>query len=120
LNLVRNKYKRYNSPCKDCKKTEKCITEKCKKWEDWNKRNQAKKDLMECYDGKEVKNNNYIDINEEIYQKDLIQYLSDKIPVSMRADFHRFLEDVEISKKRRENLINTCKKILSSEKILFE
>lgn len=116
INLHRDKLHRNTPPCSNCHYfTEDGPTcekfpdmNECPKWSGWQSRNQAKRSLMESCDVSKVIPVAHID-SEDAYDKlsrhELVQHISNNIPMALRADYRRFLDGARLSKKRREAVL---------------
>lgn len=116
LNMIRDKFYRYTPPCDSCKDSGTCDECSCEKFIAWNKKNKIKKNLMDFpdYDGCVVYEDT--DQDEEIYGKELLSYVSERVPLAIRADFCRLIDGAKLSKLRKEELVATIKEILEDFK----
>jgi hypothetical protein len=124
INLRRNKLHRNSPPCSICpfqnkKKASGCaeFTDKneCPKWAGWYARNQAKRSLVESCDVSKVTHvtpTSDGDICSRLSCAELLQFVSDKIPLALRADYRRFLEGARLSKPRREAVVEAVREIV--------
>ncbi len=134
LNLRRDKLHRNSPPCLSCPFTnlravgkdsagcmrslQECsefedITE-CPKWAGWNTRNQAKRSLVESCDISKVTHitsTEETDVCTRLSHAELLQYVSDKIPLVLRADYRRLIEGARLSKPKREAVIAAVRSI---------
>ena len=130
LNLHRDKLSRHQPPCQGCpfydpncqQSKNKCtaFSDKleCDKYAGWEKRNGAKRSLVEpldisgIRDEKEKNMRNNIDIPEIVTKSELMDIIDNNLPVTMRADFKKMMEDVSVSKQRRDKVILKIKEIV--------
>jgi DNA-directed RNA polymerase specialized sigma24 family protein len=133
LNLRRNKLHRHAPPCLNCPFKNTRVVEQnsdfthsrqecsefedkteCPKWQGWETRNQAKRSLLESCDVSKVANvtsTNESDVCTQLSHRELLQYVSDKIPLALRADYCRLLEGAKLTKPRREAVIAAVREI---------
>ena len=130
LNLHRDKLSRHQPPCQGCpfydpncqQSKNKCTAFvdklECDKYAGWEKRNGAKRSLVEpldisgIRDEKEKNMRNNVDIPEIVTKSELMYIIDNNLPVTMRADFKKMMEDVSVSKQRRDKVISAIKKIV--------
>jgi len=130
LNLHRDKLSRHQPPCQGCpfydpncqQSKNKCtaFSDKleCDKYAGWEKRNGAKRSLVEpldisgIRDEKEKNMRNNVDIPEIVTKSELMDIIDNNLPVTMRADFKKMMEDVSVSKQRRDKVILKIKEIV--------
>lgn len=55
---------------------------------------------------------NNIDIPEIVTKSELMDIIDNNLPVTMRADFKKMMEDVSVSKQRRDKVILKIKEIV--------
>ena len=90
----------------------------CDKYAGWEKRNGAKRSLVEpldistVRDEKEDNMRNDTDIPSLVIRAELMGMIDKKLPVVLRADFKKMMEDISIGKQRRDKVIDAIKKIL--------
>tara|TARA_Y100001934_G_scaffold282344_1_gene395613 strand:- start:259 stop:828 length:570 start_codon:yes stop_codon:yes gene_type:complete len=111
LNMRRKSLSRVEPPVCDCElcKNDSPNRLDCKKYEKWIKRNLAKRSLMEPFDVEEVYNQSVSftpDVEQKVFSDNIINLLNEHIPVSLRADYRKFVDGASIPKSRRENLIH--------------
>lgn len=129
VNLRRNKLHRNSVPCLNCQNQCADISNntcsnfddisECPKWSGWNSRNQAKRNLMESYDASNTSTNtigmqpsNDMDICTSLSRTELLQYVSEQIPLALRADYCRVLEGARLTKARRDIVVAAVKTII--------
>lgn len=117
LNMRRKQLTRLEPPlcsCNLCKEDSPHRLD-CKKYANWVKRNMAKRSLMEPFDVSEIYTSDAsftTDIELDILSSDVIEILNQHVPASIRADYRRFIEGVNLPKNKREKLIDEIKSIL--------
>ncbi len=70
---------------------------------------------MEPFDVEEVYNQSVSftpDVEQKVFSDNIINLLNEHIPVSLRADYRKFVDGASIPKSRRENLIHEIKIII--------
>ncbi len=130
LNLHRDKLSRHQPPCQGCpfydpncqQSKNKCTAFvdklECDKYAGWEKRNGAKRSLVEpldisgIRDEKEKNMRNNVDIPEIVTKAELMDIIDNNLPVNMRSDFKKMMEDVSVSKQRRDKVISAIRKIV--------
>jgi len=127
LNLRRDKLHRNSPPCSACPfKTTQVVARnadfthsqqecaefedrmECPKWMGWNTRNQAKRSLVESCDVSKVTHVAPLedsDVCTRLSHAELLQRVSDQIPLVLRADYRRLIEGARLSKPKREAVI---------------
>lgn len=125
LNLRRNKFKRNAPPCLNCPLFNRDIPSECEefddktecsKWSGWYRRNQAKSSLMESCDVSKVSHTMSESSNSTesgLLSSELFDYVSRRIPLSLRADYRRFVEGAKLNKARQTAVIEAIKEIIS-------
>lgn len=121
LNLRRDKLHRNSPPCLNCPfRNEHGCAEfedksECPKWSGWNSRNQAKRSLVESCDATRV---TYVtqsednDVCSRLSRTELLQRVSEQIPLALRADYRRLIEGARLSKPRREAVVEAVRSII--------
>lgn len=130
LNLHRDKLSRHQPPCQGCpfydpnlqQSTNKCtaFSDKleCGKYSGWEKRNGAKRSLVEpldiagIRDEREKNMRNNVDIPEIVIRHEMMCLIDSNLPVVMRSDFKKMMEDISVSKQKRDRVISAIKKII--------
>ena len=130
LNLHRDKLSRQQPPCHGCpfydphlqQSKNKCtaFSDKieCDKYAGWEKRNGAKRSLVEPLDISGVRDameknmRNNVDIPEIVIKAEMMELIDKNLPVVIRSDFKKMMEDISVSKQRRDKVISTIKKII--------
>lgn len=120
LNLQRNKVWRRQSPCACCpyfnKKKKVCkafqLEEDCDKLMQWKRRNNSKQSLMTTKECLSETLLHETDPLEKMVNKEIIEFLNDKIPIEMRNDYCRLLDGGTLSKNKREKLYELIREIL--------
>ena len=69
-------------------------------------------DISGIRDEKEKNMRNNVDIPEIVTKSELMYIIDNNLPVTMRADFKKMMEDVSVSKQRRDKVISAIKKIV--------
>ena len=130
LNLQRDKLSRHQPPCSACpfydpqceQSTNKCSAfadkMECDKYSGWEQRNGAKKSLVEpldistIRDEKEDNMRNNTDIPSIVIRAELMNMIDQNLPVALRSDFKKMMEEVSIGKQRREKVLEAIRIIL--------
>ena len=117
LNMRRKQLIRVEPPACDCKLCKEDSPNRldCQKYSNWVKRNISKKSLMEPFDVDDVhstKASYENSIDDLVLSSEIITILNERIPVTIRADYRKFIEGVSISKSKKESLISKIKQIL--------
>lgn len=122
-NFKRNNYARLEKPCDTC---EFYISKQCTAFDDqmecslykgWSDRNNAKKSLMHSisvdFDQKEQCNN----MLSTIQSNEIIQLVDSELHVSLREDWIRFVNNLKLSKVKKDRLIEEINKVLEENNI---
>jgi len=120
LSMRRDKYHRNIPPCSSCVFMDKGCKEfadkhECPKWSGWNARNNAKRSLVESCDVNKITHSMPIsgeDVCTSLSRAELLQYVSDKIPLALRADYCRLLEGAKLTKARSDKVIEAAREIM--------
>ncbi len=122
LNLQRNKMARPTPPCLFCPSSKDGICSKydhiedCVKWRNWETRNRTKKNLLESSDMHSMENSiggdRLGDICASLSKQEILTYICENIPLSMRADYKRLIEGAPLTKKKRLHIIEVVKELL--------
>lgn len=134
INLRRDKLHRNSPPCLVCCLKNIHVIEKnsdfthgqqeclefddkteCPKWSGWYLRNNAKRSLVESCD---VSNISYIapvadsDICTKLSHAELLQYVSNEIPLALRGDYNRLIEGARLNKAKRDAVVDAVRLIV--------
>lgn len=127
INMKRNKFSRPNSPCQSClfkcvkKQAESGCAEfsvkcECPKYAGWESRNAAKRNLMEPCSVDSIRSQAEVATSnkplEKMERDELVQLIDRHLPVGLRSDYRRMVEDVNLSKRRRVRIEDAIKQIL--------
>lgn len=124
LNLRRNKLRRNAPPCLNCPLFNPDLKSECEdfedknecsKWAGWNKRNMAKSSLMEACDVSKVSHSmsdGMDDTEQSLLSAELFDYVSKRIPLSLRADYRRFVEGAKLNKARETAVLDEIRNII--------
>ncbi|MAF24916.1 hypothetical protein CL634_05005 [bacterium] len=122
LNLKRDKLSRHQPPCPSCPfydpecrlSINKCSAfedkSECDKWSGWEKRNSAKKNLVQPLDITNIRDEREKnmkcsdDIVQHSINVELIKIIDKNLPISMRSDFNKMLEGIHVAKQKREKI----------------
>ena len=133
LNLQRDKLSRSQPPCPSCpfydpecrQSANMCSAfedkMECDKYSGWVKRNGAKRSLVEpldisiIRDEKEKNMRNNTDIPALIIRAELMGMIDKHLPVTLRSDFKKMMEDISIGKQRRDKVIEAIREILGAD-----
>lgn len=126
-NLKRNNYCRPEKPCSNCpynayiKKTDECSKyssmNECEVYLKWFKRNQTKKNLMTTKHSDLPILEDKQSINDTVFSKEIYDLVDSSIPLSLREDWIRFVNKINISKNKRKVLMQHIYKILKDKGI---
>jgi hypothetical protein len=126
-NLKRNNYCRPEKPCDNCpynayiKKNDECSKyssmKECSIYLKWFKRNQTKKNLMSTKSSDLPILEDKKHINDEIFSKEIYNIVDSSIPISLREDWIRFVNKINISKNKRKILMKHIYQILKDKGI---
>lgn len=134
-NLKRNKYERYDKPClkcplsaydPDCLKSDNECTAyddkcDCTPYNNWLKRNSAKKNIMSPVGIQQVRDENESNMRmencpvEKMYNESLIDLIDEKIPVNLRTQWIKMKNDIKLNKADREKLLSAIREIVEEE-----
>lgn len=126
INLKRDKYQRYETPCKSCvfydKVKDHCNAfdhrEECDKWSSWQRRNESKKNIASPIDISVIDVNNeknmYNEVNamDESEKQEIFNIIDNNLPISLRESYLRLLYGCKISMKKREEVQTVIIEIL--------
>lgn len=126
FNYKRDNYQRPNKPCltcpffdKDCLKshnqcTKYTDTSECELLAGWEKKNTTKKNLLKPVDIDLIKDKaKTAPFNADtLKDKEILQYIDQKLPIKLRPTYLNFLAGQKISKKDYVNLIETVQKLI--------
>lgn len=117
-NLLRNKFRRNDPPCKECASGKPCREGSfCKKYDAWLRRNHVKANLMQPLDlgaqaGGDAWRSFEPSAEEEAIQTELISLIDSKLPTEMRAIYLQLRSGVNVPKSKREAVVKAVKEIL--------
>ena len=92
--------------------------DECEKFYIWNRKNEAKKNLMEpadidyIKDAVEPKMSIDCSVMEDANNKEIIKFIENKLPQDLRSDWLRMKTGTAIPKHRRDKVIQKCKEIV--------
>jgi DNA-directed RNA polymerase specialized sigma24 family protein len=120
LNLRRDKLHRNSPPCLSCKfhSNDECSKfddqAECSKWTGWNERNQSKRSLVEPGDASKLTQTAKSQSSpcNKLFREELLQYVSDNISLSFRADYCRFIEGAKLTKSKRDAVVAEIRSII--------
>tara|TARA_R110000824_G_scaffold9415_10_gene42212 strand:- start:24674 stop:25285 length:612 start_codon:yes stop_codon:yes gene_type:complete len=133
LNLQRDKLSRHQPPCPSCpfydpeyKQSKNMCSAfedkmECDKYTGWEKRNGAKRSLAEPLDISSIRDENEknmrsnTDVPALVIRAELMGIIDKNLPVSLRADFKKMMEDVSVGKQKRDKVINAIREILEED-----
>mgnify|MGYP006086708975 FL=1 len=93
----------------------------CDKYTGWEKRNGAKRSLAEPLDISSIRDENEknmrsnTDVPALVIRAELMGIIDKNLPVSLRADFKKMMEDVSVGKQKRDKVINAIREILEED-----
>ncbi len=126
LNLIRNKFRRSDSPCRLCHDAKDGVSghpdgQFCKKYLLWKKRNADKsslaspKDINEIDQGVTQYSENSLD---KISSQELFDLIDMKLSPQLRADYLKMRSGVKISKGNCHKVCDAILKIFTQEEII--
>jgi len=132
-NFKRNNYGRPEVPCLNCpfdaydpkcEKSESQCTKftnlmDCHLYKGWMNRNTSKRNLMNSY-STEYERGKDTDAAEQFARKEIVQLIDAEVPVQYREDWIRFINNLKLSKVRRDKLITIILGILKENGIESE
>lgn len=119
INLIRDKYRRYDVPCIWCHNGEhhKHIDgEICKKYANWKKRNKSKSNLVnsdksvdnyDCFPCKSTDSPENV-----LILKESLELIDNKLPVELRSAYLKMTARVYVPKAKRIKVMNAVREIL--------
>jgi len=119
INLRRNKFERVEPPTCKC---DLCISDSpnrldCHKYDSWVRRNLSKRSLVESFNVDDVytgeNHDKDMDVGESLMSSEIIGVLDTHMPTRCRGDYRRFIENVRLTKERRERIVNQIRTVLS-------
>lgn len=115
INMRRDQLYRTTSPCLNCATLHNCTLNviDCPKYAAWLRRNNAKRSIMESTE-LEDREGECPDLFEDMWKRDFLEYVKEHISIYNRASLLKLLDNVQLIKKKREELIDELK-ILYSE-----
>ncbi len=127
INMVRDKFYRSTPPCRACRNNETAgctefdSPEECPKYLRWKKRNHIKRNIAEPIgDAPELTADifdNHVDASEHMERTDLLDFISEHLPLRFRADYRRLLDGAPIKQARYNTLIAEIKGLLGPEEL---
>jgi hypothetical protein len=93
----------------------------CDKYSGWEKRNGAKRSLVEPLDIETIRDEreknmrNNTDIPAIVIRSELMGIIDKNLSVTLRSDFKKMMEDISIGKQRRDKVIAAIKEILEED-----
>jgi len=125
ISLRRDRMERLEPPCETCSHSSDDICylydhkSNCERWNGWVERNTAKRILTETYDNDDMCTSpanypmDFLDITDSMISQEIIKLMDEKIPLSMKADYRRYLENVKIPKHRRIKVEEEIRRIVN-------
>jgi DNA-directed RNA polymerase specialized sigma24 family protein len=118
--MHRDKMERKEPPCTACPESS-CPyahMDHCPRCKAWEKRNQAKRALVNTFDNNDIRaehsSSEAFDGSENLVEGELVRLVESEFPVTLRADYRRFIEGVKLPKHRREKVLIEIRKIARS------
>lgn len=123
INLVRDKFNRTQPPCLMCKyntKKRKCKKyfdkTECDKWCKWRDNNTVRRNLINTYQISQSHADSIIDgdihVAEKLANQEILNFVDRRVPISVRADYRRYIDGAKLSKLKRLKVERIIKKIL--------
>ena len=133
-NLKRNKFQRFDLPCKNCplnaydpnlnKSCSGCTKfedkEDCTLYYNWTKRNNSKKNIMSPVGIDNIRDENEnsmkikYNIVDAIHERETLKRIDEKIPLSLRATWIKMKNGVKVSKADREKIKEAISEIINA------
>ncbi len=138
INFKRDNYHRFQAPCLQCPfydpERKKSINQcaefedkmECDKWRQWILRNNSKRSIMApatsenidyLFSYESLEHSSVVDI---VANKELLEYIDERLPVDLRNDYLRLKENLSVSKYRknkvREAIIRIVEEALNDSK----
>jgi DNA-directed RNA polymerase specialized sigma24 family protein len=122
-NFKRNNYSRPEKPCDTCEffKNQKCLAfdrqDECALYKGWCERNNAKKSLMKSVTLEFEQNEHNESFFSTLFTKEVFEIIDIALPVSLREDWIRFINNLKLSKNRRTRLLEEINLIVEEHNI---
>jgi len=122
-NLIRNKLRRNDPPCKKCHSGTACQADGayCNKYASWLQRNSAKANLMSPRDiehlseEQESKARTESSVEQDAEQAELIRLVDEKLPIELRSVYLQMKAGVSVPKSKRRLVIQAVQDILKGD-----
>ncbi len=122
INFKRDNYHRFQAPCLQCpfydpgchKSTNQCAEfedkMECDKWSQWILRNNSKRSIMAPATSENIdylfgsNSSEESSVSDIVANKELLEYIDEKLPVELRSDYLRLKENLFVSKHRKNKV----------------
>jgi DNA-directed RNA polymerase specialized sigma24 family protein len=121
----RDKLERRTPPCSTCAfyhpedTNRKCHGHKdesdCNRWRGWLARNETKRNLMETASYEDEKHTTTANILDDIIQRETIEILERRMPLSLLTDFRRLIDGASLPKIKADKVYEAAREILKED-----
>ena len=134
FNYKRDNYERPDNPCPSCPFFDPnydCSKSQCEKFQDksecdlfygWHNRNTSKKNIMAPVTMSGMKDEGesilkyQSSIVNDLYEKQILDYIDDNIPINLRKDFIRFKNGLRIPKARKAAVLDCIEELMEQRR----
>jgi|TARA_R110002050_G_scaffold124262_1_gene243308 hypothetical protein len=134
FNYKRDNYERPDNPCPSCPFFDPnydCSKNQCEKFQDksecdlfygWHNRNTSKKNIMAPVTMSGMKDEGesilkyQSSIVNDLYEKQILDYIDDNIPINLRKDFIRFKNGLRIPKARKAAVLDCIEELMEQRR----
>lgn len=124
INLVRNKFKRADAPCKACHQGNPCQPDGyCKRYATWIQLNTAKANLTRPLDISSVTEDCERSMrcepapDEGVERRELLELIDLKLPVELRSAYNQIRAGCSVPKVMRTRVIDAVREILGCQNV---
>lgn len=121
INLLRNKLRRSDSPCKQCHRGEPCQPDRmmCEKYMAWFERNAAKSHIMQplgidhISDEQERNTKSDSTVVAEVEHKEIIELIDTKLPIELRLIYLQMKDGISVPRNKKQLVLDAIREILN-------